>query len=113
MITIRISNSYSKIEGLGPTQTQQLRKLLSYKIDANAAFFSKNRFSRDRFCIDLKGNFPSGLLSRVETWLKQKQLAYTIVNTRQVPKRCQSFGHLSTPVPYAAQLAAVASAARA
>src|ERR1017187_3569784 len=68
MITLTICNSYSRLEGMTPAQEKQVRDALSYDLDKKAAYFSGNFRSTRRCLMDKKGNFPSGLLSRLPPW---------------------------------------------
>lgn len=74
MITLTIGNSFSKIEGLSPEVFKRLRKVLSYKTDPSAAFFGGRNYPRERYCIDNKGNFPTGLSRRVSDFLEKEKL---------------------------------------
>ena len=78
MITIIADNSYSKIQGLTPQQFKEIRKLLSYEIDSQAAYFSNNRYNTTRYCIDKYGSYPSGLTFRVVDYLEASSLKYEI-----------------------------------
>lgn len=86
MVTILYGNSYSKISGLTKDQLKDLRHELSYKVDFNTAKFIPNPANRVRYCVDLKGNFATGLLDRVqkfllknkiESWMDSRSLAQT------------------------------------
>lgn len=84
-ITLTIGNSYSKISGLTTEQLRKLRRVLSYTTDPQAAYFSGS-WIRRKYLIDAKGNFPTGLISRVERFLDKNKLLYVLVETRIKPK---------------------------
>lgn len=112
MVTIEINNSTSKINGLTSIPFNKLRKALSYSIDSQAAFFSKNRFNTTRYCIDKHGTFATGLLKRVVEFLDISHIKYelkdkrieSILKIRKVDHKFQS-----SLVPYKAQIDAAAS----
>lgn len=68
MINLKIGNSYSYIDGLNAVQEKQLRKLLSYSGDSKAAYFSGG-YTKTYCLLNKKGEFPTGLLSRVLKFL--------------------------------------------
>lgn len=89
-----------------------MRKLLSYKVDFATARFIPNPANRVKHLIDLKGNFPTGLLPRVEAFLKSNRIEYKRIN--KAPKH---LNHLplptlagTHPTPYLEQLEAVQKA---
>lgn len=106
-VQLNIGNSFSRISGLNDKQFQLLRKTLSYKLDYAASYYIKDPTKRVKYCIDLKGTFPSGLLPRVIKFLSTSE--YTIIDTRIEPnKLTTSFKlDLKTIVPYSEQLEAV------
>ncbi len=65
MIELVIGNSYSQIKGLNSQQFAEVRQLLSYEPDQNAAFFGGFQAQNRKYMIDKKGVFPTGLLSDV------------------------------------------------
>ena len=67
-VVIDFNNSYSRITGLTASQYGELRKILSYKTNPQSAYFAGG-FSKTRYLIDNKGNFPTGLYSRVCKYL--------------------------------------------
>jgi superfamily II DNA or RNA helicase len=80
---IEANNSYSRILGLTSGPFNALRKELSYELDANAAFFSGKSYNRTRYMIDKKGEFPTGLLPRVEKFLKSNNIPYSSMEYRK------------------------------
>lgn len=81
-ITLTVGNSYSRIEGLTTEQFRKLRSLFSYTTDPNSAYFSGG-IVRWKFMIDVKGNFPTGLLSLLYKFLtKQKILIDKTISNR-------------------------------
>lgn len=108
MITIEIGNSYSVIKGLTPAQERAIRGELSFQIDPRVAYFSKS-FPKQRSLLSKKGEFPTGLVSRVLLYLNTNRLEHSIEDLRIVPIRQTSLeqtGH----EPYVAQKLAVAAA---
>jgi len=69
MILLEINNSSCKITGLTAQEHKKLADLMSYQVDAQAAFFSRNHRSRKRTLLDKKGVFPTGLLYIAEAHL--------------------------------------------
>lgn len=69
MITLTVNNSYSQLSGLTTKQYQEIRKILSYKIDPKQAYFAGG-YNTTRYLIDKKGIFPTGLLYLVNRWLE-------------------------------------------
>lgn len=120
MVTLRVDNSFSRIEGLKTEQFHKLRKLLSYTPDAAGTYFSGGYKPRIKYCIDLKGNFPTGLLKRVLTFLTLTEPGPPEVQfqdiRRNVARSIQTKindAHALQFKPYFAQLEAVNAAARA
>lgn len=86
MVSIEIGNSYSKINGLASGPFNKLRKLLSYSPDAQTAYFSGG-YAKLRYCIDKQGNFPTGLLPRVDKFVRcDMRMDYAQFDIRLVPK---------------------------
>lgn len=77
-ITITLGNSLSKINGLTKEELTSLRKELSYKIDFATARYIPNPANRTKYCIDLKGNYGTGLQPRVNNWLKKHNLTFLV-----------------------------------
>lgn len=71
MIQVTVDNSYSRITGLTDEQRSQLKELMSYKIDPQAAYFS-GTFRTKRSLFSKRGEFPTGLLSHVMKWSEDK-----------------------------------------
>lgn len=80
MITITYGNSYSKVSGLNAEQIKALRKVLSYKVDFATARFIPNPANRVKYCIDLKGNFATGLIDKVVRFLRYAGIVYQVDN---------------------------------
>lgn len=104
LITLIMGNSYSRIVGLNQDQMKALRKELSYKLDYAAAAYIPNPANHIKYCIDLKGNFASGLMHRVTAFIKKHDLKVQYVATEPVfarPQLRRAF-KLTTPVvmPY-------------
>ena len=69
MITLTVDNSFSRIEGLSPDQFSTLREKLSYRVDAQEAYFGGLVRSPKRYLINKRGEFPTGLLHHVQDWM--------------------------------------------
>lgn len=88
MVIVTMGNSYSRVTGLDIKQMQGLRKVLSYNVDFNTARFIPNPANRVKYCIDAKGNFATGLLSKVETYLLSNHIEYTVHNICDYDRPC-------------------------
>lgn len=84
-VTLTIDNSMSKIEGLPSGPFNKLRKLLSYSADPQSAYFSGGYGPRIKYLIDKQGSFPTGLLSRVVSFLHDSKIRHTLVEMRRKP----------------------------
>lgn len=83
--TIHYGNSYSKITGLSVEQFKELRALLSYKVDFQQAKYIPNPANRVKYCIDLKGNFATGLYNRVCKWLFDSGIWLEVLEVERKP----------------------------
>lgn len=72
MITIEVGNSYSQIKGLSATQHKALAATLSYTVGDHFSTYGPTK----RTLLGRKGEFPSGLLSRVTEAIKTEPLFY-------------------------------------
>lgn len=109
MITLTIGNSYSKLTGLSPMLEKELREALSYVVGGSGAFFSGFGPIR-RSLLSKKGEFPSGLLSRVADFLvKHPSIDLKVIDNRFKPLY-QPHRVRRTPEPYQWQLAALNAA---
>lgn len=112
MATIAYGNSYSKITGLTIGQLKELRLELSYKVDFATARFIPNPANRVKYCIDRKGNFASGLLSKVQAFLLKNKIEFSMDNrsiNRDEPKRFnREFKSEFNIIPYPDQQKALA-----
>lgn len=79
MITLIINNSTSQIEGLGPKQDKELRDLLSYTEGSALSTWGV----RKKSLLGKRGDFPTGLLSRVRRYLGTTP--HTCVDLRRQP----------------------------
>lgn len=113
MVVITVGNSYSRITGLTAPQLNAVRKELSYLPDPKAAFYSGG-WARRKYLIDLKGNFPSGLLPRLRAHCKANNIGLSVSrNTRApVPQASKFKLDLKGIVPYKEQLNAITCATR-
>lgn len=84
MISLEINNSTCRITGLGAQEHKQLADLMSYQVDAQAAFFSRNHRSRKRTLLDKKGVFPTGLLYIADRWLTDR-CTHSVKDLRKRP----------------------------
>lgn len=101
-----MGNSYSRVQGLNPEQMKGLRKALSYNVDFNTAKFIPNPANRVKYCIDLKGNFASGLIHKVATYLEDNRIIYTFNNECGYNKPYSEYNReikFDLPKPYPAQ----------
>lgn len=111
LIKLTVGSSYSRLEGLTIPELREVQKLTDYKIDSNAMYHSGG-FPTVQHLIDKKGNFPSGLLPRVRTWLKYR--TFEIIDERRVPEGAKGRFNLSLQVtPYQLQTNAVEACLRA
>ena len=69
MIRLIVNNSYSQVVGLPVSDFKNLRSLLSYTEDPNAAYYSGRFRPKVKHLVDAKGFFPTGLLARVVEFL--------------------------------------------
>lgn len=106
-----IDNSVCKLEGMTPKAYADLKKILFYEIDQQQAYFSRS-WSRKRYLIDAKGQFPTGLLYLVEGYLRDK--IYERIDHRRRPEPRQGLFVMSKhPMPYPEQIDAMAASVRA
>lgn len=110
MLTVKIDNSYSKIEGLTNETFRSLKKALSYEIDATQAYYQGGHRPRTRSLLDAKGHFPTGLLPRVNAWAMQNRHKLRLVDTTTVPPDSARVQLKMRHDPYAAQLEAIQAA---
>lgn len=109
-ITITIDNSYSRIEGLTTEQHRSLKKLLSYTDNPEAAYFGRG-FVRTKTLLDKKGNFPSGLFWKVDTWCNSTGTRAEWVDKRIYPIPKGKIFKFKIPInPYEWQKTAVDAA---
>jgi superfamily II DNA or RNA helicase len=82
---ITIDNSMSNIVGLTKSQFDGLRNRLSYKVDAQAAYFS-GYGPRIKYCIDKRGEFGTGLFHRVIEYLNETDIDHSVHDKRVFSK---------------------------
>ena len=110
-IIITINNSYSQITGLDSVGFNALRKVLSYNIDSQSAYFSNNQFHTRRYLIDTKGYFPTGLIRYVYRHLDESLVKFKTNDERVKPKALKKPRKINLKVnPYKDQLNALKSA---
>lgn len=106
MIQIVLGNSHSRIIGLPDKEFKKLRDQLSYLKNPDQAYFGKGFVNRS-YLLTKSGDFPSGLLHRIETFLKLCSLMYTLKDTRIKPPAQPPLRGYKGPQPYAEQETAV------
>lgn len=84
MVTIEIGNSYSQIKGMSASQEKELRKVLSYLPNPQAAYFSGG-FNRPKYLIDKKGYFPTGLWQLVSSIITNANIVDKRIRPRSTP----------------------------
>lgn len=107
MALLELGNSYSNIKGLTTSQFKDLRKLLSYRDNPQAIFYSKRPFPTVKYLIDSKGNYPTGLQPRVERFLNSNLIKFSV---KAVKANCKKVDHKFKNIsftPYLAQETAV------
>lgn len=85
MITIKQGNSYSTIKGLQPSDEKRLRESLSYIVGGSSSYFS-GYGPRRRSLLSKKGEFPTGLLHRVKTFLDSNNLVNSVITAVKYPR---------------------------
>jgi len=85
MISLYLGNSSSKIEGLNPTQFNELRQLMSYEVDTSNVYFSGNYHSSKRYLLSKRNVFPTGLQNIVRDYLKSLRGEHIIINDLRLP----------------------------
>lgn len=93
--TIILGNSHSQITGLSSLQFKELKKALSYTVDPQSAYFGKG-WVKTKSLLDAKGNFPSGLLSKVKECVKN----VNITDNRVIPKSLSKEKALVMDLPF-------------
>lgn len=109
VIEIIVGNSYSQIKGLDSKAFSQVKKLLSYEDNPQAAYYTGG-FARTRYLIDAKGNFPTGLLNRLARYLRDVRIDHTIVRKKHTCVQVELEADFGDIVPYPDQQAAVTTA---
>lgn len=96
-VKITLGNSYSKIQGLTTEQFNKLKKVLSYAIDPQAAYFSGG-FYRRKYLIDKVGSFPTGLVGHVRKFLDKNNISFK--STPWPAKPVPTEGMFTLSLPY-------------
>lgn len=112
MTKVYIGNSYSRIENLTGQQIDDLKYLLSYTPETNyfAGLYTK---VKPTCLLNKRGEFPTGLLGLVSSYLYSGSLPYCVVDDRTVPKASGRLYNLNLKViPYQAQQEALNAAIR-
>lgn len=68
---LQIGNSTSRLTDMTQKEFSEVRNLLSYRLDPKKAYYAGFNASKNRYLIDKRGNFPSGLLPLVERYLQK------------------------------------------
>jgi superfamily II DNA or RNA helicase len=105
MVTLKIDNSISRIEGLDKQLFDKLRQVLSYSKDPTTQYMYGSYNAR-YYLLNLKGFFPTGLLTRVINFLEKNLVVYSPESLHRMPNRGKdlftiNLGHV---VPYQEQL---------
>jgi superfamily II DNA or RNA helicase len=108
MVKILYGHSYSRIAGLDEKDFKALRKELSYKIEVSR--FIPNPMNHVAYCIDKKGNFASGLISRVRYFLDNSKITFEVIVPPASIVRTYPRTVVSPVKPYPDQLKAVTAA---
>lgn len=110
MIKLTVQNSFSRVEGLTDEQFKALREKLSYRVDAQDAYFGGLARSPKRYLITKRGDFPSGLLRYVEEFLIRAP--DELVDRRAIPRRHPGLTYLNLgdKIPRPSQRAAAGEA---
>lgn len=106
-----IGNSFCKLEGFTSEGLKPLRSLLSYRITGSAAYYAQH--NPIRHLMTAKGQFPTGLLSRVYEYFSRNNLhgQIELVDSRRVPEASKALFTMSNyPTPYPEQEAACIAA---
>lgn len=98
-IIIHYGNSYSKVSGLNDEQMQGLRKALSYKVSYAQAKYIPNPANRVKYCIDKRGEFATGLLSRVQRYLTKNNIEYSVDSTIALSRPYEKVSRITKPCP--------------
>lgn len=88
MITVKLGNSFSRIEGLTSIQFKALREKMSYSLDAKAQYFGGG-YNTKRYLINARGDYPTGLHYIVDDFLKdvsEDNINLVDTRVRPVPK---------------------------
>lgn len=106
MITLVIDNSVCQLLNLPTAEWRALRKLLSYNIDSQAAYFSSAHATK-RYLFSRRGEFPTGLLYLVEEYLQRTKLSVRKEDRRRRPEAITDAFELRLDLsPYPEQLEA-------
>lgn len=106
---LTIDNSMCEIQGLTPLQLRALKQLMSYTIDAKAAYFA-SAYNTRRYLISDKGQFPTGLLYIVIRYLWKVKAEFKLDDKRVCPAPRQLFKMTLGHAPYPEQLEAAVAA---
>lgn len=110
MIKLIVDNSICRLEGLTRDMEKELKELLSYSLDSQAAYFAK-AYRTKRSLLTKRGEFPTGLLYLVHACFVRNHTYYQLEDIRKVPeKRPGLFTMQSKQTPYPEQLEAAKAA---
>lgn len=111
MIVITVDNSYSKISGLSMKQMHFLRKELSYTVGGSSAYFSGYGIRR-KSLLNKHGEFATGLIHRVYSFLDLNRLSYNS-NYKNIVPRIKPRKQINCDlIPYEDQSNALSAAIR-
>lgn len=83
MLKLTIGNSLCQLDGLTREQYSSVKMILSYKVQGS--FFSGDPNGGVRSLVSKKGIFASGLLPRVQEWLRDNKLGVRLTDLRKRP----------------------------
>lgn len=107
MIKLVVDNSICHLEGYDKDMEKELKELLSYTIDPQAAYFSNRTWNRKQSLFTKRGEFPTGLLYLVHACFVRNHVYYQLEDRRIAPKSRPGLFNLTLGhKPYPEQLEA-------
>jgi len=90
LLKLTVDNSMANIAGLSPQQHKQLADTLSYTLDPQASYFSGSHRKKQTL-LGKRGDFPTGLLYAVKSWLLENRISNTTEDVRKRPRSLQDW----------------------
>jgi superfamily II DNA or RNA helicase len=90
--TVLIGNSYSVIKCPSKELERDIQQFLSYTVGGSSAHFSGFQ-PRKKSLVSKRGEFPTGLLTRLLAHLLEEDVKFDVVDTRSVPTYSINFGY--------------------